>query len=255
MATFIYLSNDTSDVSGYLKAYVNMRSPSATSAYVHSTTTVAAGVLSSTADLTLTAGGSQAVWITEEFKSDVEISAPTLNNIWGGEDASGTNAQFAIRLAEYTTSEQSAFYTTSNGVELGTSSATRVIWAGGGGRDNGESDPTGTTIDAGNRLVVDPGYTGVTGGDGNTAAGTVSFLYGATAGTTGDTYVVLNESVQIGETQVGASGAAPSIPDKGVSYFLDLENTVQAAVDAGAVTSDATAQAIIDEAAEQALLS
>jgi hypothetical protein len=48
---------------------------------------------------------------------------------------------------------------------------------------------------------------------------------------------------------------APSIPDKGVSYFLDLENTVQAAVDNGAITSNATAQAIIDEAAEQALLS
>ena len=254
MATFIYLSNDTSDVSGYLKAYVNMRSPSATSAYVHSTTTVAAGVLSSTADLTLTAGGDQAVWITEELKADVTIANPTLNNIWGGEDASATNAQFAIRLAEYTTSEQSAFYNTSTGVELSTTPVSRVIWGGGGGRDNAEADPTSTTIDAGNRLVVVPGYTGVAGGA-NTAAGTASFLYGATAENAGDTYVVLDESVRSGETQVGASGAAPSIPDKGVSYFLDLENTVQAAVDAGAVTSDATAQAIIDEAAEQALLS
>ena len=254
MATFIYLSNDTSDVSGYLKAYVNMRSPSATSAYVHSTTTVAAGVLTTTADLTLTAGGSQAVWLTEEFKSDATVANPILNNIWGGEDASATNAQFAIRLAEYTTSEQSAFYNTSNGVELGTSSATRVIWGGGGGRDNAEADPTSTTIDAGNRLAVVPGYTGVVGGS-NTAAGTASFLYGGTAENTGDTYIVLDESVRIGETQVGASGVAPSIPDKGVSYFLDLENTVQAAVDAGAVTSDATAQAIIDEAAEQAALS
>ena len=254
MSTFIYLSNDTSDVSGYLKAYVNMRSPSATSAYVHSTTTVAAGVLTTTADLTLTAGGSQAVWLTEEFKSDATVANPILNNIWGGEDASATNAQFAIRLAEYTTSEQSAFYNTSNGVELGTTAVTRVIWGGGGGRDNQESDPTSTTIDAGNRLAIVPGYTGVAGGS-NTAAGTASFLYGGTAENTGDTYVVLDESVRIGETQVGASGAAPSIPDKGVSYFLDLENTVQAAVDAGAVTSDATAQAIIDEAAEQAALS
>ena len=254
MATFIYLSNDTSDVSGYLKAYVNMRSPSATSAYVHSTTTVAAGVLSTTADLTLTAGGSQAVWLTEEFKADVTIANPILNNIWGGEDAAATNAQFSVRLAEYTTSEQTAFYNTSTGVELGTTPVTRVIWAGGGGRDNAEADPTSTTIDAGNRLTIVPGYTGVTGGA-NTAAGTASFLYGGVAEDTGDTYIVLDESVRVGETQVGASGVAPSIPDKGVSYFLDLENTVQAAVDNGAITSNATAQAIIDEAAEQALLS
>ena len=109
----------------------------------------------------------------------------------GGEDAAATNAQFSVRLAEYTTSEQSAFYNTSTGVELGTTPVTRVIWAGGGGRDNAEADPTSTTIDAGNRLAVVPGYTGVAGGA-NTAAGTASFLYGGVAEDTGDAYIVLN---------------------------------------------------------------
>jgi hypothetical protein len=254
MATFITLSNDPSDVSGFLRAYVNMRSPNAAAAYSISTTTTVAGLLTTVADCTLSAGGDQIQWITDEFKSDVTIAVATANNIYGGEDAAGTNAQFALRLAEYTTSEQSAFYTTSNGVEVSTTLETQIGWTGGAGRDNVEAAPTSTTIDAGNRLIVNVGYTGVYGGS-NTAVGSVTFLYNGLAAGAGDTYIVLDESIRMGETQVGASGNAPGIPDKGVSYFLDLENTVQAAVDNGLISTDATAQAIIDEAAEQALLS
>lgn len=150
----------------------------------------------------------------------------------------------AFTFAEYTTSEQSAFFTSSIGTELGTTSA-RVAWIKGAGETL-----TSTTIDAGNRIVIAP----VIGAVGTMAAGTVTMSYnGNTDAAVGDTYVIFNTAPEAGQAQVG-SGSTPGITGVGVSYFYDLANAVQNAINQGLIAENTVASAIIDEANEQKAL-
>lgn len=242
----IYLSNDPSDVAGYLKAYIGGRSPNASTTASTAVTSTVAGVETTTVAMTLTAGGTTALWITVPFDSAVTISTgPSSQNLWALESNASANALIAFTYAEYTTSQQSAFFTSSIGTELGTTAA-RVTWLKAAGETL-----TGTTIDAGNRLVIAPvlGAVGTMGG-----SQTVTMSYnGATDGAAGDTYVILNELIQAGQAQVG-SGSTPGITGKGVSYFYDLSTAVQNAINEGLIDSNTSAQAIIDEADNQKAL-
>jgi hypothetical protein len=182
MGTPIYLSNDAADISGYLKAYIGFPGPNA-STTVSTAVTDTAGS-GSDIDMTLTAGGTVAKWITVPFASDVAIAARQVNNIWAKESNASANAQVQILLKEYTTSAQSAFQTTAFGTELTTAAALQS-WA--------DAIDTATTIDAGNRLIIQPQITNV-GTMG--ASQTVTMDYnGSTPGITGDTYIVINELI------------------------------------------------------------
>jgi hypothetical protein len=251
MATFVYLSNDPSDLSGYLKAYINEKSPNA-STTVSTAVTNTATVTSTTIPMTLTAGGTAAKWITVPFDSAVTISGRMTSNIWGLESNASANAQIGLGLSQYTTSLQSAFVTTSLGGEISTT-VERVIWTSSNGASaNSKEIITSTAFSAGDRLAIVP----VLAAFGVMATGhTVTMDYnGLTGGADGETWIQFNETFNPGQAQVG-SGDAPGITGKGVSYFYDLANTVQNGANEGLYALNATAQTIIDEANNQADLS
>lgn len=251
MSTYIYLSNDPSDLSGYLKAYINTRSPNA-SATVSTAVTNTATVSTTTIAMTLTAGGSAAKWITVPLQAAVTIAARPAYQVWGLESNASANAMVAVQLAQYTTSLQSAFTISSTGEELGTS-AVRAIWVttlGSGGVLNKET-VTSTAFAAGDRLAIVPAL----GPVGLMATGyTVTMDYNGLAASDGDTFVLLNETLAAGQAQVG-SGDAPGIVGKGVSYFYDLQTVVANAQAEGLFSANATSQEIQDEASYQASLS
>ena len=241
----VYLSNDPSDISGYLKAYIGGRSPNASTTVSSAVTATVAGVTTTTVDMTLTSGGTVAQWITAPLEEAVTIATSPVMNLWAVESNASANAMVAFTFAEYTTSEQAAFFTTSIGTEL-TTSAARVVWL----KASGET-LTSTAIDAGNRVVIAPvlGAVGTMGG-----SQTVTMTYnGATDNAAGDTYVVFNELFEAGQAQVG-SGSTPGITGKGVSYFYDLATAVQNGINEGLYDENTSAQTIINEANEQKAL-
>jgi hypothetical protein len=242
----VYLSNDPSDISGYLKAYIGGRSPNASTTVSSAVTNTVAGITTTTTPMTLTAGGSTAQWITAPLESAVTISGTPNMNLWGVESSGSANALIAFTFAEYTTSAQAAFFTSSIGTELATTAA-RVTWLKAAGETL-----TSTVIDAGNRLIIAP-VIGAAGGQ--MASGhTVTMTYnGATDAIAGDTYVVMDETFEAGQAQVG-SGTTPGITGKGVSYFYDLAQAVQNAINEGLIDSNTQASAIIAEADEQKAL-
>ncbi len=241
----VYLSNDPSDISGYLKAYIGGRGPNASTTVSSAVTNTVAGVITTTVAMTLTAGGTTAAWITVPLEEAVTIATSPVMNLWAVESNASANAMVAFTFAEYTTSAQAAFFTTSSGTEL-TTSAARVVWL----KATGETE-TSTVIDAGNRIIIAPvlGAVGTMGG-----SQTVTMTYnGATDNAAGDTYVVFNELFEAGQAQVG-SGSTPGITGKGVSYFCDLATAVQNGINEGLYDSNSSAQTIINEANEQKAL-
>lgn len=203
MGTKIYLSNDAADITGYLKAYVGFPGPNASS-------TVSTAVTNTTGsgsdiDMTLTAGGTTAKWITMPFLSDVAIAGRIVANLWALESNASANAQVQYLLKEYTTSAQSAFQTSPFGTEL-TTSAAQDQWS--------DAVDTPTTIDAGNRLIIQPQITNV-GTMGGSQTVTMNYN-GSTTGASGDTYIMLNENVLIDGSQFG-NGAQPLIAGDGPS--------------------------------------
>mgnify|MGYP001566524748 CR=1 FL=1 len=187
--TPVYLSNEDSDVTGYLKAYVGYRSPVAT-------TTPSTAVTSTTGSgtdiaVTRTAGGTELKWITQALKAEVTIPASetgrVIGNVWGKESAAGANAGLSFKLHKYTTTEGAAILTSSVGVECGTS-IRRDAW------DSG--DPTATTFAVGNRLVIAPRVVNV-GTMGASETVTLDFN-GSTPGSDGDTYIIVNQTLSVG---------------------------------------------------------
>lgn len=226
MATIIYLSNDTADVSGFLKAYIGYRSPRASTTL---STAVTEATASGTAiQMTLTSGGTVAKWITVPVKEDVTIQGAVVTNFWGLESAATTNAQFGVQLAEYTTSAQSAFMASSMGTELLTA-VSQNEWTFHPAAVDTNGQYTATTIDAGNRLIILPYMYNI----GTMAAGRSTFDYnGLTAGADGDSYLVLTETIRQNVSQ-SAAGTTPDIANGPSAmaygdYVRQLQPVIQA---------------------------
>ncbi len=245
MATQVYLSNDPSPISGYLMAYINERSPNASATQSTAVTNTVAGVTTSTVTMTLTAGGTTAKWITAPLKAAVTIAARPFFNVWGVESSVANNALIAFALAQYTTTIQSAFLTSSTGVEL-TATMARNPWVSA----SGETE-TSTAFAAGDRIAISPAL----GAVGTMASGgTVTMDYNqSTGGSDGDTYLMFNEDFEPGAAQVGG-GSTPSVKGVGVSYWYNIQQTVQEGIDVGAFSANATATVIVDEATNQMTL-
>src|SRR3990167_6025799 len=177
MATLIWLTNTDSEVSGYKVALIGYRSPNAAIA-VSTTGTTAAGTDIAVTD---TSGGTALKWLTSPLKSTVAIAQRFTANFWGFESNAAANTQLGVHLSEYTTSEQTSFVSTTFGTELGTA-AELDQWSR-------VADYTSTSIDAGNRLVIEPFVSNV----GTMRSGdTVNFRYnGATPGADGDAFIML----------------------------------------------------------------
>lgn len=201
MSTRIFLSNEPSDVSGYLKAIVGSpgRLASSTVSTAVTTTTSSGDNIA----MTLTEGGTTAKWITAPMKADVTIAKIVLCKVFAAESAAAANAGIGIRLCEYTTSEQAAFLDFNAGIELGTTIATLVT----GANVFSTTAPTSTVIDAGNRLVIAPDAVAV-GTMG--ASQTVTMNFNGTPGSAGETYIELQENLQV-TSQVPNFIGGPSV--------------------------------------------
>lgn len=235
MATMIFLSNDAAEISGYKKAYIGFRSPNAASTFTTSVTdTTGSGDNIVATD---EAGGTELGWITAPLASAVAITAlPVLVNVWAKESNAAANAATGVSLHEYTTSEQAAFLDHNHSTELTTTIA-RIPYL--------TANPTATTIDAGNRLVIKLEVVAV-GTMG--ASQTVTIDYnGATAGSDGDTFILLNETLTAGESQY-AGGAVSAIPGgPRVGHYDDLVKNLNALVAAELFTNDAPLRDVITE--------
>lgn len=245
MATTVYLSNDPSGISGYLLAYIGERSPNASSTASTAVTNTVAGVTTTTVTMTLTAGGSTAKWITVPLKAAVTIATKPFFNLWALESNAAANCDVAWALQQYTTSAQTAFMTSSTGVELTTSIA-RQFWVGAAGESI-----TSTAFAVADRLIIAPAL----GAVGTMATGyTVTMDYNqSTSGSDGDVFMLFNEDFEPGTAQVG-TGTAPGIKAVGVSYFYNIAQVCQEAIDAGLIGSNASVTALIDEATNQQAL-
>ncbi len=206
--TNIYLSNDTADVSGYLKAYVGYPSPNSTAATPSTAVTECAAAGTDIA-MTLTSGGAAAKWITQVFKNDVVVAGAVFVNLWAKESAATTNAQVGITLAEYTTSAQSAFLSASIGGVEALTTISQNAWTIPPAAIASTFGYVSTTIDAGNRLIIAPHVYNI----GTMAAGRVTMDYNVyTPGTDGDTFITVTEQVRLSAGQTG-SGTTPAIAD------------------------------------------
>lgn len=242
MATPVYLSNDPAGISGYLLAYIGERSPNASATTSTAVTNTVAGVITTTVTMTLTAAGTTAKWITVPLKAAVTIATKPFFNVWGLESSLANNADIAWALQQYTTSAQTAFLTSSTGVEL-TTAAARQFWVGASGET-----VTSTAFAAGDRLIIAPAL----GAVGTMASGgTVTMDYNQlTSGSDGDTFMLFNEDFEPGLAQVGG-GTTPGVKAVGVSFFYNIAQVCQEAVDVGLVASNASVTALIDEATNQ----
>ncbi len=239
MATTLYLSNDPSDLSGYLKLYVNTRSPNATTASTAVTNTTA-GVTTTTVASTLTAGGTAAKWISAPLTVAVTLALKPLVNLWGLESTASANSLIALQLCQYTTSLQSAFLTTSIGTELGTTDA-RVVWLSAAGETM-----TSTAFAVGDRIAIVPvlGAVGTMGG-----SLTSTYSYNGLNGVTGDTYVWVPEDVRV-KQQVGVS-TIPAIPGVGAGLFRGYAAALANMNAYGLCGTNATYQMLLDEMNQQ----
>ncbi len=254
MATVVYLSNDPSDISGYLKAYIGTRSPNATLEPSTTVTTTITSILTTTGAMTLTAGGSAAQWITAPLEEAVTISLPPYQSIWAKESEAAVNGQVALAYSQYTTSLQTAFLTTSAQAELTTTQA-QINWISSLGASFGATGAreiiTSTAFAAGDRLAIVGKYGGYTGVGTNAITSGITFYYnGLGSPSIGDTFVMFQENFRAGAAQIG-TGESSGIRGVGVSYFYDLAHALTAAQGAGLIGSNASYNMIVDEATNQ----
>jgi hypothetical protein len=227
-----YLTDLTADVTGYKLALIDMRNPAA-AVKTSSTTTTTAGDLIAVkaADAT-----TELKWITKPFVADVTFTAqPIVFNHWGFEGDAAANANFAVALYEYTTSEQAVSTNYSPApAELGTTIA-HIVYV--------TTNTTALTVDAGNRLVIKVAVSHT----GSMAANYVNMTYdGATEGLTGDTWIYLMEKARSAEAQVGP-GTYPIIPGLGQGFYQNIIDNVNAGVGAQIFSLDENVQQLLDD--------
>ena len=245
MATTLYPSNDQSDVSGYLKLYINTRSPNASAAPSTAVTTTV-DLLSTTVAMTLTAGGSAAKWISAPLAEAVTISTTPFFNVYAKESNAAANVQVAVGLAQYTTSIQTAFLVSSVGAELTTTEA-RIAWVSTLGATTNKEVITSTAFSVGDRITFIPYQSAIGSGR---AADTTTLTYNGLNNGTGDTYVLLNEDLRATDAQIG-TGENVGVRGVGAGFFRSIANSLRSAVGIGLIGTNATYQCIVDECDNQ----
>lgn len=187
MTTTLYLTDEPSEVSGYLRAALNTRST--VPSLVRAVTDTEAGPTSGI-QVTRSAGGSELAWITPPLSgTNLTAAAWTLAG-WAKESDAAANAALRLQVYRYTQSEAGAALLDDNpGTELGT--ATGQVY-----RATGAA--SATTLDPGDRLVIklliDDAGTMV---DGHTV--TVSYN-GEGGGAEGDSYVICPDTLSLQAT-------------------------------------------------------
>lgn len=227
----IWLSNDTSDVSGYKIAYVDMRPPGSTALSTSVTNTTGSGDNIAATD---TAGGTALKWITKPLLAAATLVTKVQCNIWAKESNASANAGVGIQLVNYTAAaEDQTFLDSNDTVECGTSAAA-MRWT--------TVAATSQAFAAGDRLVVKLQAVAV-GTMG--ASQTVTIDYGGpTAGADGDTYLDIIESFRVNESQFG-SGATPYL-NVAPGRLTGMIDEIQRGIDMGYYSSSATVRSVLD---------
>lgn len=230
MSTPVYFGTESADISGYLKAYIGARGPTATLATtVGLTTTASATVVTSTTfvPMTLTSGGTVAAWITPPLAAAVTISTAPFVSMYGAEANAAANAKIGVSILKYSAgAEGTAFIATSTAaVELLTTMS-RNAWVT---TTSGASEAiTSTSFAAGDRMVLRPGYASV--GTMATGYGLFFDYAGPVSGGDGDSYVLFNENFNAATSfsQYAASAAAIAGGPSIIAYqqILDVADPV-----------------------------
>ncbi len=235
----IWLTNTNSTINQtngwpYKQALVDTRNP-LRPALTLSSTVVTAQSIGPASGLSTASGGNALAWITMPMLADVAIPAePVLCNVWGLESANNANVGFMLRLAEYTTSEQTAFLASSTAsAELGSLGVVRWITA----------NPTATTIDASNRLVIKLDWIAL---DTTTGIRFVNMDFdGPTEGADGDTYFDFDVPIRVNQNQL-ANGSTVTVPGIGHGQLTDFLSALTVLQNASLVASNTTVQQLQD---------
>ena len=229
----LFYSGNVSDVSGYRTMFVDTRNPNPPAAIATFVTDTTSG--GDNIEMTATAGGTATNFITKPFAADRAIDSVMFVNTWALESNASANATIGVRLAEYTTSEQANFHDVDDGTEVTTTAALRR-WA--------SSAISSTTIDDGNRLVVDMRVVPV-GTMG--ASQTLTFDFDTDGNDEdGDSYLQISELIEVDETQYG-NGTMVNSPGVSTGYYQDLLALLNSAIAREIISEDSTIRAAVDE--------
>lgn len=186
MAVTIWLTDEDSDLSGYLRAKLGSRSdaPSIVRAVTSTETGPSSGV-----QVTRTAGGTALAWITDKLDGTDLTAAAWIWHIHAYESAAAANAALRVQVLPYVDgAEGAAKVDDNNGTELGTAMRENVRTT---------AVATATTMADGDRLVIKillDDASAVTMAASNTV--TVSYN-GEYPGAEGDTYLVCPDALAV----------------------------------------------------------
>ncbi len=230
----VYLSNDTSDVSGYKLAYVDMRSPNTTALTATATTTTGSG---DDIQVTASAGGSALKWITKPIGAAVTLATSVQVNIWAKETSAAANTTIAVNLYPYASASEGSVFLDddANTTELTTSiAAVRYTTAA----------VTSQAFAVGDRLVIKL-FASAVGTMGAVTGGLVVDYDGPTAGADGDSWIDIVEAFRVNETQTG-SGATPFRTYESTGMLTAMIDNMQRGVDIGLYSIDSSIRSAID---------
>jgi hypothetical protein len=252
MGSKVYLTNVTSDQSGYLLAMVDMRNPNLPAAVATAVTNTATGGGTTALQMSGTAGGTSVHWITRKLSKAVTLGANTFENVFVNWSASINqsfgNAGLQLRLAKFTGGAQgSAFLQDNNNLGVtGAKSASGQTALGSTGPNawttttalSGNTTFTQTAFAVGDRLVIEAWIVPALGV--NMAAGAATTLnYDGLPGSTGDSYIEVFPQLQVSQAQVG-SGSNPGIKNASVGTFNELVVDLQTVNPGSASTNGGT---------------
>ena len=186
MPTTFFLTDEDSDISGYLRLKLGARSDAPS--LVRAVTDTVAGATSGF-QITRSAGGATLQWISDPLDGTDLAAVAWEFHVWAKESAAAANAAPRFQVYRYSNAEAgSAALDDNNGTELGTTVADTA-------RTTGAA--TITTLNDGDRLVVKLLLDDASGG--SMAAGyTVTVSYnGQYAKAEGDSYVICPDTLAV----------------------------------------------------------
>lgn len=219
-AVNIWLTDEDSDLAGYLRARIGSRSDAPS--LVRSVTNTEAGTTSGV-QVTRSAGGTALAWVTDRLDGTDLTAAAWTWRLWAYESAAAANAALRVQVLPFQNgAEAAAALDDNNGTELGTAMRENVRTT---------ANATLTTLNDGDRLVIkvlidDAATMG--------AGETVTLSYnGEIPGAEGDSYLVCPDALaptaatpaatitRVRQTLMDTSSSNPSLTTAEVTQAIE----------------------------------
>lgn len=142
MSQNLYLTDEKSDITGYLRAKLGTRSDCCS--LVRAVTATAAGP-SAGIQATRSSGGTALAWITDPLGGIALTASAWTARLWAYESNAAANAALRLQVLPYTTAEGAALLDHNPGTELPTAMRASALTTGAA---------TATTLNPGDRLVI-----------------------------------------------------------------------------------------------------